>query len=426
MSIRKKQAALWPLSAAIFLLAICMLGAAQNQSQAQTQTPVKKFPIMTWPGPDKTLLTLDAFQKIAEAGFSMNMSFYGERDTNLKALDLAHAAEIQLLIHDARIAKLVEDASLPLTSLDPIIAVYKDHPAFWGYFILDEPNAAKFDRIAEIFTYLKDKDPGHPAYVNLFPTYATPQQLGTETYEQHVQSFLEKVKPPFLSYDHYPIMAKGLREDYYLNLETIRAMAEKFGVSFWAFTLVTAHAVYPPPTAAHIRLQIFSDLAYGAKGLQYFTYGTPTGSDFDWKYGLIDPQGKPTLTYGLASEINQQVRQIETLVSEWKSMAVYHSDPVPKGCRPLPEDGLVQKVQGCPMAIGIFNDKDETYVMFVNRDYENGRTAFVRFSPQVKRLAEIVKDSSTPAQLRWPQDEREKSCALKFRAGDARIFKVVR
>jgi len=380
---------------------------------------------MTWPGPDKSLLTLETYQKIAEAGFSLNMSFYGERDINLKALDLAQQAGIQLLIQDARVAKLVEDASLPLTSLDPIIAVYKDHPAFWGYFILDEPNAAKFDRIAEIFAYLKDKDPAHPAYANLFPTYATPQQLGTETYDQHVASFLEKVKPTFLSYDHYPIMSTGLREDYYLNLEIIRGMAEKFGLPFWAFTLVTAHAVYPPPTAAHIRLQLFSDLAYGAKGLQYFTYGTPTGSDFDWKYGLIDPQGKPTLAYEFASEINQEVRQISPLVGSWKSEAVYHSDPVPKGCRPLASNGLVQKVQSCPMVIGIFSDAGDRYIMFVNRDYESDRTAIVRFAPKVKRLIEVVKDSSMPTQIRWSQDEKEKNGALKFRAGDARIFKLI-
>jgi len=423
LAIFKRRAALWSLSMFFFILAFLAIGAPQNQPQPQSLP--QKFPIMTWPGPDKSLLTLETFQKIAEAGFSLNMSFYGERDINLKALDLAQQAGIQLLIQDARIAKLVEDTSLPLTSLDPIIAVYKDHPAFWGYFILDEPNAAKFDRIAEIYAYLKDKDPGHPAYVNLFPTYATPQQLGTETYEQHVQSFLEKVRPTFLSYDHYPITSKGLREDYYLNLEIIRGMAEKFGLPFWAFTLVTAHAVYPPPTAAHIRLQLFSDLAYGAKGLQYFTYGTPTGSDFDWKYGLIDPQGKPTLTYQFASEINQEVRRIAPLVSGWKSKAVYHTDPVPKGCRPLASDALVQKVQSCPMVIGIFSAAGDTYVMFVNRDYESDRMAMVRFSPKVKRLSEVVKDSSTPAQIRWSQDEKEKTAALKVRAGDARIFKVI-
>ena len=50
---------------------------------------------MTWPGPDKSLLTLETYQKIAEAGFSLNMSFYGEREINLKALDLAQQAGIQ-------------------------------------------------------------------------------------------------------------------------------------------------------------------------------------------------------------------------------------------------------------------------------------------------------------------------------------------
>jgi hypothetical protein len=77
------------------------------------------------------------------------------------------------------------------------------------------------------------------------------------------------------------------------------------------------------------------------------------------------------------------------------------------------------------MVIGIFSNAGDTYIMFVNRDYESDRMAMVRFAPKVKRLIEVVKDSSVPTQIGWSLDEKEKTGALKFRAGDARIFKVI-
>ncbi len=196
---------------------------------AAPEWPPKKLPIMTWLGPGKDLLRPEIFKKIAAAGFSINMSFLGDQASNLKALDLARDAGLTLMIYDDRVAKLVEDASLPLNPLDQVVADYKNHPALFGYYVLDEPNASKFDRLGEIVRYLAAKDPLHPAYINLFPTYANSQQLGTETYEQHVAAYLAKVRPAFVSYDHYPITDKGLRDDYYLNLEIIRAAAKGRG-----------------------------------------------------------------------------------------------------------------------------------------------------------------------------------------------------
>jgi hypothetical protein len=388
--------------------------------------PPKRLPIMTWLGPGKDLLTPDVFNKIAAAGFSINMSFLGDKASNLKALDLAKGAGLMLMIHDDRVAKLVEDASLPLDPLDQVVADYKNHPALFGYYILDEPNASKFPRLGEIVRYLAAKDPLHPAYINLFPTYANPQQLGTKTYEQHVAAYLSTVKPAFLSYDHYPITDQGLRGDYYRNLEIIRGAALEKGLPFWAFTLSVAHAVYLPPSIPRLRLQLFSDIVYGARGLQYFTYATPTGNDYDWKPALIDARGGLTPSHDLARQVNAEIRALETLILRWSSEGVFHSEPRPDGTRPLPADGVVRAVNNAPAVIGIFKDGAETLVMFVNRDYKNERLAVVEFDPAVRGLVEIAKEASPTAAIRWPEGAAARTAALFLRPGDARIFKILR
>ena len=419
-------------AAIVFVLSMAQFGLAQAADEhakdvaRPVENPVRpgRLPIMTWPGPETALLSLETFRLVADAGFSVNFSTFGDRELNLKALDLARAAGIKLMIYDSRVDKALADESLPLDVLDAVAADYRGHPALYGYFITDEPNAAKFARLGAIVAGLKAADPTHPSYINLFPTYANEQQLGTPTYEGHVTRYLDTVRPPFVSYDNYPVMKDGFRKDYYRNLEIIRRMAMDKGLDFWAFTLCTPHMVYPAPTAGHIRLQLFSDIAYGAKGLEYFTYGTPGGDGSEFGVGLVDHQGRPGPAYPLAREINAEIRRIEDLVLRWKSVAVYHSEPVPDGARPLPADAPIVGVNGAPLVIGIMADGRATYVMLVNRDYENTRTAIIEFAPDVKMAAEIAKSAARPARLAWPTDSSTRTCVLEFAPGDARIFRL--
>jgi hypothetical protein len=407
-------------------LVTCALLILASISSLPAPIAAQNLPIMTWLGPGKDLLTPEMFKKIAAAGFTVNMSFLGDRALNLKALDLARAAGISLMVHDDRIAKLIEDATLPLDPLDHVVADYKDHPAFFGYYILDEPNASKFARLGQIVQALKARDPKHPAYINLFPTYANAQQLGTDTYEKHVSAYLATVKPAFLSYDHYPVTDKGLRPDYYRNLEIVRAQAAAQGIPFWAFTLSVAHAVYPVPTEAHIRLQLFSDVAYGAKGLQYFTFATPEGTDYDWKPALIDARGAETPRYEMAKTVNREVLNIASLILRWTSVAVFHSEPLPEETRPIPPDGLVRAVRNASTIVGLFKDGPDDLVMIVNKDFANERLAVVDFAPEVRGLREIAKSATAPVRLAWERDAPSRTAALTLGPGDARIFRLVR
>jgi hypothetical protein len=396
-------------------------GAEKDKSQARTVKP-GRLPIMTWPGPDAAFLTPEAFRLVADAGFSINMSFLGARDLNLKALDLAGAAGLRLMVQDDRVSKVLEDASLPLDVLAAVVKDFRRHPAFYGYFVTDEPNASRFKRLGAIVRRLRELDPDHPAYINLFPTYANEEQLGTPTYEEHVTRYLETVQPPFLSFDHYPVMRSGLRPDYFRNLEIVRRMALERGLDLWAFTLATPHAVYPPPTLGHIRLQLWSDIAYGAKALQYFTFGTPGGTDYDWGSGLMSKDGRPGPAYALARQANAEIRRVEGLILKWTSVAVFHSEPVPVGTLPPAAGGPVTRVSGAPLVIGIFSSGREHYVLLVNRDYANPRTAVVRFASDVREAREIAKRDQPPACLAWPADGSERTAVLAFEPGDARIF----
>ena len=72
-------------------------------------------------------------------------------------------------------------------------------------------------------------------YINLFPNYASPDQLGTVDYAYHVRAYLETVQPPFLSYDHYSLLEAGDRPGYFANLEVVRYQYQPSG-DLWKLT----------------------------------------------------------------------------------------------------------------------------------------------------------------------------------------------
>src|SRR3712207_7343002 len=52
--------------------------------------------------------------------------------------------------------------------------------------------------------------------------YATPGQLGSLTYADHLRDYLRRVRPFVLSYDHYHFLQSGDRPGFFANLAEAR------------------------------------------------------------------------------------------------------------------------------------------------------------------------------------------------------------
>ena len=89
----------------------------------------------------------------------------------------------------------------------------------------------------------------------------------------------------------------SLRNNYWTNLEAVRNAAVKHNLAFWNIVLSVAHFSYREASAADLRFEAYTSLAYGARGIAYFTYfappvggiGTPplTSSDMRHPHGII-------------------------------------------------------------------------------------------------------------------------------------------
>ena len=108
--------------------------------------------------------------------------------------------------------------------------------------------------------------------------------MNASTYDEYVGSVVSTVKPDVLCMDSYPIFEIDpvlnpsiniTTEGYHRNLAVLRAHALAAGINFWNFFNAMPFNSHLAPTEGQIAWQAFTSLAYGAKGVLYFTYWSP-------------------------------------------------------------------------------------------------------------------------------------------------------
>ena len=268
-------------------------------------------------------------------------------------------------------------------ALDEKIAQVREHPALYAYYLMDEPGAAAFPKLGKVVAYLRERDPAHVAYINLYPTYANNEQLGTEgdtvtAYREHLRQFVDIVKPGLLSYDHYHFIEDGDRGQYFLNLALMREAARKAGVPF--VNIIQACAFNPgwrAPTEHELRWLTYTSLAYGAQGICHFVYNCRCR-----KSGFFQdcPESEvPLPIYWAASRINHDFVAIASELQALKSLGAYHLGEVPEGAEGLPPDSrfTVAALANPPhILLGCFGKTAgrPTHVLVVNMDYNRPTT----------------------------------------------------
>jgi len=366
-----------------------------------------RIPVHAWIGPPASETTIARYKELAEAGFTHSFSGFPDAGEMAKALEIAREAGIKLFLH------------FPGVSGDPegTAKRFKDHPAVAGYHIADEPNANQFAGLAEIVKKIQAADAQHGCYINLFPNYANEAQLGCATYREHVDRFVAEVPVRFLSFDHYPIVGDSLRPEWYENLEIIAKAARDAKKPFWAFALAVAHGPYPIPTLAHLRLQVFSDLAYGAQGIQYFTYWTVEDSTWNFHDAPIGKDGERTVVYDRAKAMNAEIRALSPVFSGARVLNVGHTgDPIPRGTKAYIPERPVEafKTGGAGALVSLLENKGARFLVIVNRDFAKPMPFAVTFGGTLP-IGQVRKDGTIRALA-------ERTCRGEVEPGDVAIF----
>ena len=91
------------------------------------------------------------------------------------------------------------------------------------------------------------------------------------------------------------------------------------------------------PTLASLRLQIYSNLAYGAQAIQYFTYWNPGKNEgYNYHDAPISREGVKTKTYDLVRQMNGELKSVASLFYHARVTSVAHMGKhIPNGTRHL-------------------------------------------------------------------------------------------
>jgi hypothetical protein len=310
-------------------------------------------------------------------------------------LDAVHAAGMKAIVSDARVGSYdwtKVDEKKARENVASLVKEVNDHPAVIGYYLRDEPPASMFGGLATVASAVRELAPGKWPYINLFPLAAEPWQLETKDYDEYVDKFIAACKPTTLSYDHYAIFDDGsLGPKYFRNLEVMRAAAIKHGLPFWNIVLANSHFRFRAPGAAEFHFHAYTTLAYGGRGLAYFTYFAPKVGNY--RMAPVDQFDHETPTWGHMQTINLEIAKLAPTILKLRSDDVYHFGTLPEGTHAPTEKNLLTGIANDEnqfMAADFTHEADGSrWAMIVNRDMKGSYVVWPKFRTPPKRVQKL-------------------------------------
>jgi len=379
------------------------------------------FVIICFPGPPATDNRIEHYRRIRRANFNLVLpSHRFDDEQQLQMLDHCHATGLRGVVNVKRLAPPVTEGPPPTDWKERVKSAaerFAQHPALYGYMIRDEPSAKVFPQLGRVASEFRRVDPAHDICVNLFPIYASSEQLGIASYEEYLDKFLSTVKPPALCYDHYPFMRHGEdRRDYFHNLEVARRACLKHDTPLWIVVLSGWWQHFRTPTDTELRWQVYGALTYGIQGIAYFTYW-PVKDDYA---AVVDYAGVPQLQYDSIQRLNLELAVLGSRLATMRSVGVYHlGQDIPIGCQRLPDDSWLNASGNPPLAIGLFESNGGgKYALVMNR--KRAETATLRFPANIAAVSLTESATGRVKELKLQGNE----CRVTIPAGTGLLLSM--
>ncbi len=364
----------------------------------------KTIPMVVWAGIPKAEINEYRFNELKQMGATIAIAQYENIADFEKALTFAQNTGLKL------IASCPELKTNPETTTKQL----KNHPALYGYYIQDEPLRKDFDELGVWVKKIKASDPVHMCFVNLIasihPTYT--KAIGTNSYQEYIQEFTKIVPQDVLSFDFYPILTEAIHENWYEGLGIFSKEAASLKKPVWGFALASSYNdLHPIPTLPALRLQTYSNLAYGAQGIELWAYWMSEGL----RSAPIGLDGKRTVVYERIQALSKEMQPYAAVFLGSKLISVNHTGVVvPKGTTQLMKLPDAIKVFDADEAlVSILENGAYTYFIVVNKNLHHSMPTVILTEDDVERIA---KDGTA-------SQAKNYSPNLEIEPGDVAIFR---
>lgn len=253
-------------------------------------------------------------------------------------------------------------------SISPDITKYLTAPMCYGNYFVDEPSVATYEDIARGMKNYEEVT-GRHAFVNLFPEYATEEQLGCASYEEYITSYLDIVKPELLCVDIYALQRRDTTDALVGNLARISRILheEKYrDVTLGVFIQAERFdESMRSPTPEDLSWQTYVSLSFGSKMINYFTY-MPTGK----RPALLDHDGTKTEAWEGAKAVNNALAAFAEEYVTYQQLGVraYNCDGSISWVRLYDEydfSSVLAIESDAPLLLGCFGREDGSHAFIV-------------------------------------------------------------
>ncbi len=207
---------------------------------------------------------------------------------------------------------------------------YIHSPAYAGNFGRDEPGVDQFERLKwqiEIYNEVMEEYGVEGEFLlNLLPAYGSSTDFGGG-YSNYLNRYFEELAPllGYVSWDYYPFRkdvenGSQMRTSLVSNLSAMAKKCKEGDYELRTFVQTGADftGLRDITSIGDFRLQVYTNMAFGARQMTYYEYGTFKSQD-EGEFGLINLQdGTYNYTYDLAKTVNNEVHAFEDAYMHFK------------------------------------------------------------------------------------------------------------
>ena len=362
---------------------------------------VATLPILGWWGIPEDKATVERYIEAREAGFTVLMQGASSSGKAYELLERAQGAGIKLSVFFPEIGR---------DNMEEAIVKLKNHPALFMWHLKDEPKYEDFEKVAKTIRRIESVDGRHPCYVNHIANASV--SMGVPDYAAYMERMLREFKPKLISADFYPcrladttraLPYRDIGNDVYVcptwyrQLEYLSGLARREKLLLALFACDVAHNVidyvYPVPTVAMLRLQMYSNLAYGARMLQYFTYWNPDSkTPLKFHESIIRENGTRSPVYDRVRQVNRELQARAFVFMDSELVSVSHTGAeIPIGTRRLEKLPSYVKSLTTPdggAVVAKFSGSKFDALVVVNRSPVREMQLNINLDPSVVRILE--------------------------------------
>ena len=290
-----------------------------------------------------------------------------------KALDMALEAGIKkVIITDRRIQSLsktnggIVGEGKQFATTDELdaavagyLAPYKDHEAFYGLMLGDEPFYQMAESYGQMYKSIKRVCPDCFIQYNLNPITAgqAPEKIDErfpaleegegegldwkETvalrYDKYLRLFLDATDADYIQYDQYPMKSEDRIDEYYIyGLQMVAEIAKEYGIDFYfvSQTYGQTDGISNPRMLSEADLYWLNNMlvGFGVKTISYFTYWTKWNNNtehFIDGNSFITWYGEKTKIYDWMKQIMAEEQKLASTILnfDYKTSKVYTKTP---------------------------------------------------------------------------------------------------